>query len=362
MKKYNLVIDCSFKLSDNDGVGRYIKFLLGALQTNGVLFKAVFTGNNRLISYLTQTRFRWLRKIIHFSFINLYVPSLFLSKDKFIYHSLNMVSPFYVPANVNLISTVHDVIYKVFPQTQKKSWRIFYDIQYKLTLKNSKLLIVNSNTTKNDLVKYFNYDSSKIKTVYLGTDHLIKINSRILANFPESSKKNILFVGTIEPRKNIFTLIKAYKLLSNELQEKYELIIIGKFGWEDRTLYETLKNTSGVKWYDSIKDEDLAMFYENSSLFVYPSFYEGYGFPVFEALSYNCPVLVSDIAVFKELFNGYVSYFSVLSPNSEFLLAEKITDLLNLNMFQFEKEIKNFLTNLSWQNCALKTNQIYQEL
>src|SRR3989344_2646304 len=208
--------------------------------------------------------------------------------------------PLYVPCPS--VMSILDVSYLHFPKLFKK--RDLYQLKLwgRYSIGKAKKIITISKSSKNDIIKAYNVSEDKVVVVYPGvkseTNSKIKMqNSKLLKEKFGIDRDYILFVGTLQPRKNIEKLIEAFSRLKTKdlgLKTDLGLVIVGKKGW----MYEDILNapkkfgiTKRVKFLDSVTDEDLPSFYKNAICFVLPSLYEGFGLPILEAMKYGCPVL-----------------------------------------------------------------------
>jgi glycosyltransferase involved in cell wall biosynthesis len=175
------------------------------------------------------------------------------------------------------------------------------------------------------------------------------------------TKPYILFVGTIQPRKNIAKLIEAFAKLKTE---NLELIIVGKKGWlweEILAAPEKFKVADRVKFLDFVGDENLPSLYKNALCFVLPSLYEGFGLPVLEAMKLGCPVVISNVSSLPEVGGDAALYFD---PQSVSDMAEKLNVVINdkgLRIKMIEKGY-NQVKQFSWEKTARKTLEVLQEL
>nr|WP_256502708.1 glycosyltransferase family 1 protein [Desulfuromonas sp. KJ2020] len=136
----------------------------------------------------------------------------------------------------------------------------------------------------------------------------------------------VLFVGSIEPRKNLLRLLQAYQLLSDRLRREVKLVLAGFRGWENREVMAILKKLEGdVHYLGYVTEQDLAALYNLADLFVYPSLYEGFGLPPLEAMACGCPVLVSRIASLPEVCGEAAAY---LDPENVEEMTAELTRLL----------------------------------
>ncbi|MCD6578226.1 glycosyltransferase family 4 protein, partial [bacterium] len=173
-------------------------------------------------------------------------------------------------------------------------------------------------------------------------------------------KNFLLYVGVLEPRKNIEGIIKAFSQIAKEIPE-YKLLLVGRRGWYDEKIFSLIKE-SGLKdkvlHLGHIDYELLPHLYKKASIFLYPSFYEGFGMPVLESMAAGCPVITSNISSTKEV-GGKGSY--LINPHNIGNMAQAIINILNDDEFR-ENLIKRGLfraQEFTWENTALKTEKLY---
>ncbi len=224
--------------------------------------------------------------------------------DVFFMPNLNFVA---LSLKVKLILTVHDLSFEYYPETfswKRRLWHIFINPQ-KIIRRADKVLAV-SDSTRNDLIGFYKINPAKVETVYNGVgevfgridrndSRLLKIKEKYALPF-----NFILFLGTFEPRKNIGGIVRAYERMRQEggsQLEKYKLVIAGSEGWKSAKLKREIKKSSLAKDIYQVKfidEEDKVFVYNLAALFVYPSFFEGFGLPPLEAIKCGVPVIVSD--------------------------------------------------------------------
>lgn len=168
-------------------------------------------------------------------------------------------------------------------------------------VKKSDLIITISKNAKEEIIKHYGADANKIQIVYPAVDHKMfhRSGRGEMAKVQKKynlSKKYILYTGTIEPRKNIVGIIDAYKALPQQLRDEYQLVLAGGKGWKDEEIKRSLAAAKGenIRLTGYVKDEDLPPLYSGASVFVYPSFYEGFGMPPLEAMACGVPVITSN--------------------------------------------------------------------
>ncbi|OGE79348.1 MAG: hypothetical protein A2751_00055 [Candidatus Doudnabacteria bacterium RIFCSPHIGHO2_01_FULL_46_14] len=212
------------------------------------------------------------------------------------------------------VITLHDLAIYKHPEWFPSGQWLATKVVVPASIKKASKIIVPSLATKKDLMELFAVPAEKIAVIPHGVEErFFKSDLRTANSDWENPARQspvgsryILFVGTLEPRKNLQRVIEAYRGLSDEIKKKYELWVAGGRGWGNPLSKPPHKPTpkagtlsgdpgkgEGIKWLDYVSDEDLPGLYQNSSLFVYPSLYEGFGLPVLEAMAAGCPVVTS---------------------------------------------------------------------
>lgn len=298
-----------------------------------------------------------------------FLAAAFVSREKLdVFHSPACTTP--LAYYKNSVVTIHDMaIY------QNKSWfpsQIFATrVVVPSSVKRSKRVIAVSNYTKQDLVKFMQVPEEKVTVVYNGVD--IKIDERkssearreLLKNKFGIEKKYLLFVGTIQPRKNVMGIISAFDLLrGTSVFEDYQLAIAGKKGWDNDDVFKAIRQfglTKKVIFTGYITSDDKALLMKNASLFVFPSFYEGFGLSILEAQKVGTPVITSDITSMPEIADNaalLVDPYSV-EDISKAMKKALIDQVLRDGLIK--RGYENVL-RFSWEKCARETLAVYKEV
>ncbi|OGY42658.1 MAG: hypothetical protein A2Y67_02340 [Candidatus Buchananbacteria bacterium RBG_13_39_9] len=268
------------------------------------------------------------------------------------------------------ILTVHDLSFLLYPEYfsfKQKFWHNF--INPKKLINSCDKIIAVSENTKNDLINFYRIPSEKIKVVHSGLDHNL-YKQIALPNFNCQQFKNkyqlpddfILFLGTLEPRKNISGLIQAFDLLKLNFPEyiNLHLVIAGDKGWKNQEIFQLAEKspfTKQIFYLDYIQRSDKPYLYNLAKLFLFPSYYEGFGFPPLEAQACGVPVITSTNSSFIETL-GETAY--LVKPDHLEEITEAIHQILstpeikNKLILQGLENVKRF----SWQNCAQDTLNI----
>ena len=207
------------------------------------------------------------------------------------------------------IITIHDITFIKYPQYSPKIVQTYYQ-RIKQCLKWTDLVITMSQNTKQDIIKSLGVkpdnihvipEASRYRVGYLSSTQIEKLPNTINYNWQQPY---LLFVSTIEPRKNLVTLIKAFNLLKSQNKIEHNLVIIGKKGWKYQASLAAIENSpyrNNIKHLDYISEELLALFYTKADVFIYPSYYEGFGLPILEAMTFGAPVITSNTSSLPEV-------------------------------------------------------------
>ncbi|MCP4268627.1 MAG: glycosyltransferase family 4 protein [Candidatus Brocadiaceae bacterium] len=276
-------------------------------------------------------------------------------------HALSLL-----PRTCPTILTVHDIAFVRFPNLFNKSRQMYKKYIFERSIKRANLIIAPSNSTKKDILHYYGIKEERIKVVSNG------IESRFhpIGNVEEYRRRNklpskmILNVGTLEPRKNIVTLIKAFKKLSGKGLKEYRLVVAGSKGWLYKQILEEIENSdvsSSILYLDVVNDKNLPELYNCADIFVYPSLYEGFGLPPLEAMACGIPVITSNTSSLPEVVGDAGIMVDPTDVNS---LSDAMCKVLK------DKELRLRMRNMglersklfSWNNTAKKILKIYDEV
>ncbi len=258
------------------------------------------------------------------------------------------------------VITFHDLSFEHYPEFfswRKRGWqRILMNTKQEASKADQ--IIAVSESTKNDLINLYGIDHKKIKVIYSGVGKQfqpLKVKKRY--HLPE---KFILYFGTIEPRKNLIGLIKAFELLKDK---DCKLVMAGANGWLYQDILKTAqqsKRSQDIFFTGFVREEDKPYLYNLAQVFVYPSFFEGFGFPPLEAMACGIPVITSINSSISEVVGE--AGIMINPKNIDELAWAMETVLIDSNLR--ERLIKKGLKqaqSFSWQECARKTLEILKE-
>ncbi len=213
------------------------------------------------------------------------------------------------------LSTVYDLNYRLVPESMPPMTRLAHRLWFRHDLKRADAIIAASRGTASRLREHLGIDAHAIASPGVGSAFVAPDAQSIQARLASLgvSRPFFLGVGTLEPRKNLVSLIEAFTALRarRELDE-YSLILVGKAGWGDRKLRASLRSAAStrVHWIGRAPDEDLAALYASCAAFVFPSHYEGFGIPAAEALACRARVIASDLPELRESTSGCAHFIT----------------------------------------------------
>lgn len=297
------------------------------------------------------------------------VPNILKDKDIQIYHVPQNGIGLPEDKNCSFIITLHDIIPYKMPETVSKNYLKIFREKIPQIFDDCDGIITVSNYSKDDIVKTFNFPSDKIYVTHLAAEDIYKpidksYSKNIIKKFYSIDEDFILYVGGFSPRKNILGLIDAFSIFSNKYKNKIKLVIAGKKGLSydiyKKRVHE-LNLDDKVIFPGFISIEHLPCLYNAAELFVYPSFYEGFGLPPIEAMSCGIPVIASNTTSIPEVTNGGAL---LVDPNNTDLLSDSILKII-LDHKLKSKLIKAGLvraSELTWQKTAEDTLKAYHEV
>jgi len=284
-------------------------------------------------------------------------------QEKFdIFHSAFFHSPKFKSAKV--ILTVHDLRFLNFPKSYEFKRYIYLKYAVKKSIKNADKIITISNFTKDEVIKFYKTNESKIKVIHEAVDPdsfalQSNTNQRTIKGNLINSSRFLLAVGHLEPRKNYIRLIEAFSLLSQSNKDQYKLVIVGKKNYDYDNILSTIdKALDDVIYLDFISRDDLVWLYANCKIHIFPSYYEGFGFPSLEAGLFGKPTIGANQSSIAEISGNGGLYFNPFSVQD---IRDKIENvLLNESLYlELSANAELNTKKFSWKRNASETCEIY---
>lgn len=283
-----------------------------------------------------------------------------------ILHDVGQISPYFFPSRTKRILTIFDLSPILYPQFFTLLTRSYMKLLPQI-VRNTDSIITISENSKKDIMRLLGVSKEKITVTHLGIERKFKplkdkrhLNE--IRNKYRLPRKFILFVGTIEPRKNLPALIEAYHAVAQKID--ISLVIAGQIGWKYADVFEAIRKYSLQKqviFTGYVDDNDLPALYNLAEVFVYPSLYEGFGFPVLEAMASGCPVITSSTSSLPEITGNAailidpMDIMSITKAILKTVLNKKMRlDMVERGLGQAKK--------FSWKNCVFNTLNNYEKI
>ncbi len=281
-------------------------------------------------------------------------------------HSPDFIPPWH--GAFRRVITVHDLNFLYYPQFLTVDSRRYYNDQIERAVTVADHILADSYATKLDLIKLLNVPEHKISAVWLAPDRAFRpIEPAALAAAHarlQLPTRFILFAGTLEPRKNVAGLLRAYRQWCDRDGRAPSLVLAGSRGWlfdETQSLIQQLNLQQAVRWIDSPSAADLVAVYNAASVCVLPSHYEGFGLTVLEAMACGTPTLISDRGSLPEIAGGASL---IIDPDNIDELAEALARVMDDEDLRLDLRHKGFerVTEFSWERCARETAAVYHQV
>ena len=269
-----------------------------------------------------------------------------------IFHASNQVRR--APRRVKLTATVHDLTCWLMPQLHTPgNVRADKSFAEKILCRAAGLIAVSENT-RQDAIRVLGIDPQRIETIYSGVP-----DEYFDARPAKRARPYALYVGTIEPRKNLDTLLDAWRQLKPELRSQFELVIAGPQGWGSETTLARIRAESTYLGY--VPENDLPGLVAGATAFVYPSLYEGFGFPVVQAMAAGVAVLTSNNSCLPEIVGDAAL---LVDPQSALEIARGLTELLESETMrvQLAPRGKERAQKFRWSTCAAKSLEFFRRV
>lgn len=286
--------------------------------------------------------------------------------EEFIYHSPNYYLP---PFAGRSVATFHDLSPFTWAHCQAPQIARYLQKELKLTLERADALITDSHYTRQELADYFSWPLERIHAVPLASSPEFHPRSpdalrETLARHGLEPGGYSLFVGTIEPRKNIEALLDAYAQLPLALRQRWPLILSGYHGWRSEVIHSRIAQAQQQGWaryLGFVASEDLPLLFAGARLFTFPSHYEGFGLPVLEAMSSGVPVVCSNSSSLPEVAG---SAALMCAPDDVEGLSALLRQGLEDETWRAAAVQQGLLHagGFSWERCAQATIEVYKSV
>lgn len=335
--------------------------------------KGKFFQENRALDNVKYSRFKIPNRLFNAGLAVFNYPKIDrMLGDVDVFFSPNFLF-FAFSKRCKTILTVHDLSFERCPEFYTLRGKLWHKIiNTKKLCKRADCIIAVSENTKNDLMELYKIEESKIKVIYSGLGRGFKnsCDPITLARVREKYQIPQIFIlhlGNIETRKNIIGIIKAFERLHFQYKiNDYSLIFAGaaSYGYGGKKIFEIAKRSKlreKIKFLGYVENGDKAALYQMAKIFIYPSFYEGFGFPPLEAMACGAPTITSNVSSLPEIVGDaavMVDPYNIEDMSKAMAQILSDADLRNFLIKQGEKRANNF----NWEKCARETLQIIEDL
>ena len=373
----NIAIDATSIPKNKTGVGVYLVNLINELSNidyNNDYYIFVqsddadsFNIDKANFNFIIIDSNKYRKTILRLLWEQLILPKKLKRYNIDILHSPHYTAPIF--SKVSKVITFHDMTFYTLPQVHTFFKRLLFKTYMKISSKIADKILTVSKSTAKDVQKILKVNSDKIcvtynakKDIYRPINDKKKIKEICLKY--KISNDYILFVGTLEPRKNIKTLIKSYSKLIDEINKDIKLVIVGKKGWMYKEIFKLIKylEIEEKVIFTGFADlDDLPYLYNGAEMFVYPSIYEGFGIPVLESISCGVPTITSNVSSMPEVIgNAGIT----IDPTDIIELKNSMKKIIKND--NLKKKLKNLgikqSKKFTWENCAINTLEVYQKV
>ena len=283
-----------------------------------------------------------------------------------IFHGPN----FFIPEIADIgVATVHDLSIFKYPETHPAQRLKEFEKHFSASMARAAHLITDSEATRQEVIAFLGWPAKKITAVPLGVSAAFQPYSAsavapVMERYSLSYKGYCLCISTLEPRKKIAELLRAYQCLNVSLRSRFPLILVGGAGWLSEQLHADINLLAAqgwLKYLGFIPEQDLPALYAGARSFVYPSIYEGFGLPVLEAMASGVPVVTSCFTSLPEVTQGAAR---LVNPDDIEALAEAITASLCDESWRETASTrgKQVATGYSWEQCIEQTVNVYKTI
>ncbi len=318
-------------------------------------------------------RFSLYKKFLPYVYSHILIANQIKKAKLDVYHSPANIVPLGLLKSrerPKLVTTIHDLAIYRHPEwfPPRQGFSIKYLVPQ--TIQKVDNIVVPSQVTKNDVMELFGVSQNKVNVIPHGVDPRFftpSLNPSPPVGEGRVGGKYILFVGTLEPRKNLARLIQAYASLPRDILDEHDLLIAGQKGWKYQDVLDEIKNQKSkiknkIKILGYYPGEKLPELMKNASVFVYPSLYEGFGLPVLEAMAAGVPIVTSKNSAMAEFATSPgLTPTLLVNPYSVSEIAAAIGRIIRDGAYtgQISQNASKLAREFSWQKTAKQTLEVY---
>ena len=343
----NIIIEDGLSLKQERGIGQYTNRLYEILSKD-------YCVKMKRKYFLENIKNSTIRRILYCLWLNSFLLLyLFFQKRGTICFFTATMTPIIKLSNIKYVSVIHDIRSVIRPELSTKIQNIHANFVNWTAINFSDILITVSNTVKEEIIKYYKVDKSKIKIVNNTcsiTNVKYDTSEKILKLYNLVSKNYLFFIGGLDKNKNVQLIIDSFNRISESFSN-LKLVVAGTKG-NDRLI----SKNPNIIFTGFISNEDVKVLYKNALIYLFPSLYEGFGIPIIDAQTLGVPVICSDIPVFREICEDSVYYCQPSIENFKNAIIKVLNDD-NLQQDLINKGYINY-KKFSLENVAIQLKEV----
>jgi alpha-1,3-rhamnosyl/mannosyltransferase len=287
-------------------------------------------------------------------------------ESRALFHSPSYVLP---PFPGRTVATIHDLSHALYPQFHPVTRVSYMNRALPETLRRADHLITDAESVRQEVIDHYGWPAERITAIPLGVDADFRPRATaqlvpVLQRYGLQPGAYTLYVGTIEPRKNLLGLLDAYERLPQALRQRWPLVLAGSRGWHSAAIHDRMSKAVSAGWaryLDFVAQADLPFLYAGARLFAYPSFYEGFGLPPLEAMASGVPVITSNVSSLPEVVGAAAL---LVSPHDVLALSEGLKQGLEDDGWRASAMAVGLqrAAQLNWSACVDTTIVVYQNV
>lgn len=373
-KEPSIAVDTTSIVRSKAGVGCYTKHLVSRLLTGlsengsaGQYLVYQFGGSSSRAAHPVFSS-RALNAVKRVFWEQIVVPLRLMRRQVRLFHSPAFTC--HLLKTCPIVITIHDLAYMIYPEKFVRTYRWYLRWLVPLSVRVADKIITVSQSSKNDVVRLLKVPADKVEVIYNGTDESFRVveDPAVLDACRRKHKlpeEFIMYLGTLEPRKNIVGLIKAFhEFRRSQDHANPKLVIAGAKGWMYSDIFNLVSSCGlqdDVIFLGYVDDEDIPLLYNCARIFVYPSFYEGFGLPVLEAMACGVPVITSNTSSLPEIVGDAGI---MVDPNDNAGLAAAMGRLWRDEVLRRKMITRGLAraSTFSWDKTAQRTLALYRNV
>ncbi|MRR15268.1 MAG: glycosyltransferase family 1 protein [Deltaproteobacteria bacterium] len=343
------------------GIGVYLNNLLQALQEMDRENHYYLISNTAIHFEVVNPRWkkiegRWPQKMISTLWMQCCIPRIAARGKLDLFWGPRHQLPLFISKKIKMVLTIHDIVHVLFPRTMRLPTLITERLLMRHSILRADYVIADSLSTASGIQEHYKAQVTQIGVIYPGAPACLEQVPSPGSAHEMLPRKYFLFVGTLEPRKNLRAILQAFALLDAQ-REDVDLVIVGNIGWKTKdaiNLLETHRHRRRIHLAGYVDDARLSFIYQKAFCLLYPSLYEGFGFPILEAMNHGVPVITSNVSSMPEVAGDAAL---LVDPRDEEGLAEAMKKILasgeirKILISKGYERVKKF----SWKRCARET-------